>query len=633
MKNKIFSLKAILVAGAASLLLPLSSCDNQIETTPYSYFTSDNFFSNENEAYMATLGVYEIMSSQDTYGWNISQVFDTDTDIIQISGDTDVDWRTIPHYKGISKTVTFYTVWSKLYTGIDRANVVIEKIPQMELFTSGTQSQKTQLNRMLGEAKFLRGFYYSELVRLWGDVPFKTKSSQTGDNFRAGLVDRYEIYTQIIKDMQEAAVLLPEALPTDERINKWGAKAMLARVALFAGGYSLRADGTIKRPDNYKDYYLLAQQEINDIMANNPYKLNPSYSKVFKNQCQHALEPTENIFQVAFYNPAIGTILANTSWSGYFNAPSAPTATNSFYGGTAARCLVPKPFYTSFTAGDQRRDFSIATYIFDVLGNKLARITTNQDQSWTTAKWSREYQTNAPQERISTYINWVIMRYSDLLLMRAEVENELNEGPNTIAYNAINEVRRRGFGTDVPGSRISVALGSQGTGYTSAATVVINITGGGGSDAAAAAVTMASGGRIATITTLRSGDGYTSAPTVTITSTDGKGSGATATATLLAKPTAAQINLAGLDKANFLKAIQQERAWELSGEGMRRADLIRWGILAEKIAETKTAVQAIRATYPYPAFDNFTKFKHELYPFPTNETDVNKSITRQNPNY
>ncbi|MGQ7947318.1 RagB/SusD family nutrient uptake outer membrane protein [Flavobacterium sp. WC2509] len=632
MKNKIFSLKTFLAVGVASLLLPLSSCDNEIETAPYTYFTSDTFFSNMDEAYMATLGVYQVMSLQATYGWNIPQVFDADTDIIQISGDTDVDWRTIPHYKGISQTVTFYTVWSQFYAGIDRANVVIERIPKMELYSTGTESQKTELNRMVGEAKFLRGFYYSELVRLWGDVPFKTKSSQFGDNFKGGLVDRYEIYAQIIKDMQEASLVLPEATPKDERINKWGAKAMLARIELFAGGYSLRADGIIKRPDNYKDYYVLAQKEINEIMASNPYKLNPSYSKVFKNQCQHILEPTENIFQVAFYNSAAGTTLDNTSWSGYFNAPAAPSATDSFYGSTAARCLVPKPFYTSFAAGDQRRDFSIATYVFDALGNKLARTTTTQDQAWTTAKWSREYQTNSVLERISTNINWVIMRYSDLLLMRAEVENELNEGPNAIAYDAINQVRRRGFGTDIPGSRIAITLGNKGTGYTAVANVIMQITGGGGTDAAAGVVTLASGG-IGTITMLRSGDGYTSAPTVTFTTTDGKGSGATATATLLAKPTAAQVNLAGLDKANFLKAIQQERAWELSGEGMRRADLIRWGILADKITETKNAVKLIRATYPYPAFDYFTKNKHELYPFPTNETDVNKGITRQNPNY
>jgi hypothetical protein len=247
MKNNIFSRKTLIAAGIACLLLPLNSCDKELEVTPYSYFTTANFFSDANEANMATLGVYESMSSMDSYGWNISLVFDADTDIEQMTGIGADDWRTIAHYQGISQTNMFYTAWSKLYEGIDRANVVIERIPQMELFSNGNTAQKEQLNRYLGEAKFLRGFYYSELVRLWGDVPFKTKSSLSGDNLKGALVDRQEIYTQIIKDMTEASLLLPEQLPTDERINKWGAKAMLARVALFAGGYSLGADGTMKR--------------------------------------------------------------------------------------------------------------------------------------------------------------------------------------------------------------------------------------------------------------------------------------------------------------------------------------------------------------------------------------------------
>lgn len=628
MKNNIFSIKTIVIAGIACLLLPLNSCEKELEVKPYSYFTTTNFFTNINEAHMATLGVYESMSSLDSYGWNISLLFDSDTDIGQISGIGSDDWRTIPHYQGISQTTVFYTVWSKLYEGVDRANVVIERIPQMDLYMNGTQMEKDQLNRLLGEAKFLRGFYYSELVRLWGDVPFKTKSSQAGDNLRGALVDRYEIYAQIIKDMQEAALLLPEQAPVDERINKWVAKSMLARVALFAGGYSLNADGTLKRPNNYKEYYQLAQKEINDVIAQNPYKLNPSYSKVFKNQCQHILEPTENIFQVAFYNPS--GALGNASWVGNFNGP---ITANGFYPSNIARCLVPKTFYNSFTAADQRRDFSIATYAINSLGNKLPLLTTKQDETWTVGKWSREYQTNSTQERVYTHINWVIMRYSDLLLMRAEVENELNEGPNSIAYDAINQVRKRAFGADIQGSRIVIDLKTKGTGYTSAANVLIQITGGGGSDAAAAVVTLSSGG-IGTIGMLRSGDGYISAPTVTITSVDGKGSGATAVARILPKPTTAEMNLTtGLSKANFLKALQQERAWELSGEGMRRADLIRWGILGDKITETSAAVKLIRSTYFYPAITNFVSGKHELYPFPQNETDVNKSITRQNPKY
>ncbi|PIF34428.1 putative outer membrane starch-binding protein [Flavobacterium sp. 9] len=628
MKKYIFSRRVIIAAGITCLLLPLNSCNNELEVTPYSYFTTSTFFSNVDEAYMATLGVYESMSSVDSYGYDISLIFDADTDISQMSGLGADDWRTIGHYQGISQTTVFYNAWSKLYEGIDRANVVIERIPQMDLYTNGNPAQKEQLARFVGEAKFLRGFYYSELVRLWGDVPFKTKSSQSGDNLKGALVDRQEIYTQVIKDIQEAALVLPEQTPADERINKWAAKSMLARIAMFAGGYSLNADGTMKRSSNYKEYYKLAQKEINEVLAQNPYKLNPSFSKVFKNQCQHVLEPGENIFQVAFYNPA-GT-MSNGSWVGYFNGPLTATG---LYPNSIGRCLVPKPFYTSFKDGDQRRDFSVATYSINNVGNKLPLLTARQDESWTAAKWSREYQTNSAQERAYTHINWVVMRYSDLLLMRAEVENELNEGPTPIAYDAINQVRRRGFGADIAGSRIAVDIVNKGTGYTAPANVVISITGGGGSDASAAVVTLASGG-IGTIAMLRSGDGYTSVPTVTITSTNGKGSGATAVARILPKPTTSEMNLQiGLNKADFLKALQQERAWELAGEGMRRADLIRWGILADKITETNAAVKLIRSNYFYPSIANFVAGKHELYPYPQNETDVNKSITRQNPKY
>jgi hypothetical protein len=66
---------------------------------------------------------------------------------------------------------------------------------------------------------------------------------------------------------------------------------------------------------------------------------------------------------------------------------------------------------------------------------------------------------------------------------------------------------------------------------------------------------------------------------------------------------------------------------------MRRADLIRWNLLGDKIKATQDAVKAIRAQYAYEAATNFKKGKHELYPFPSNEMDVNKKITRQNPGF
>jgi hypothetical protein len=626
MKYRTIIKQATTIAAFCGLIIT-GGCKKMLETKPYSYFTSDNFYSTIDEANMATLGIYGAVSTWSGYGWNIPMVFDNDSDIGQTSGIAADNWRIIPHYTGIPETDMFYGSWSALYQGIDRANVVLEQIPQMSAYASGTETEKTQLNRMLGEAKFLRGFYYSELVRLWGDVPFKTTASKAGADLKPGLTDRSVIYTQIIKDMQEAADLLPVATPTNERVNRWAAKAMLARVALFAGGYSLQSNGQMQRPDNYKEYYTLARQQINDIMAANPYKLNTSYPQVFINQCKHVLEPTESIFEIAFYTPTGPAGEApNASRYGFFNAPATATGV---YGGTSARCLAVRPFYESFQTGDFRKDFAIARFRIDAAGNRVYLVTGTGDQNWTVGKWNREYQTNAPTEIGSTNINTVIMRYADLLLIQAEVENELNEGPNQTALNAINQVRRRAYGLDMPGNAITLSITNGGTGYTSAPTLTIS---GGGGNYANAIVSGRSSGRITEVTLYNTGFGYTSAPTVTITG--GGGTGAVITAALAAKPDAASINIpSGLNKRAFLDTLISERAKELCFEGMRRADLIRWNLLGTKIQETYQKVQAIRATYPYPAGANFVPGKHELYPFPQNETDVNKNIGRQNPGY
>jgi hypothetical protein len=540
MKNSINPIqKYFWLASAFFIAMPFVSCKKSLEPVPYSFFTTSTFFADENQAYLATLGVYDSMSSLTAYGADLSFYTDNDTDVSQTSGiDNSTDFRVICHYNAFAGTPGYFDMWSTLYNGIDRANLVIEQIPAMTLYTSGTAAQKANLNRMLGEAKFLRGFYYSDLVRLWGDVPFKLKASQTGDNFKLPKTDRYVIYTQIIKDIQDAVAVLPTTLPTDERICKWGAEAMLARIALNAGGYSENATGQMVRPANYKDYYTLAQTQINDIMSQNLYKLNPDYTQVFKNQCQGILEPTESMFEVAFYNGTGSSTAGN--WLGVVYG--APLTTAGTYLVTNGRELALRPFYQSFVTGDLRRDFSIATYTVNASGAQVALpINTRSDEQWTSAKWSRQYQQGSghdPLEISSTNINTVIMRYSDLLLLRAEVENELNGAPNQLAYDAINMVRRRAFGKPVA----------------------------------------------------------TAAPTV---------------------------DLAGLTYASFFTAIQNERAWELCFEGERRNDLIRWNLLGAAIKATQTATFAIRSNFSYPAATNFVEGKHQLYPIPQNERDVN----------
>src|SRR5690606_19088112 len=146
------------------------------------------------------------------------------------------------------------------------------------------------------------------------------------------------------------------------------------------------------------------------------------------------------------------------------------------------------------------------------------------------AKWRREYETLLPKAPTTTPQNSPIIRFSDILLMFAEAENEVNNGPTPAAIEAVNRVRQRSWSTGVK----TITLTNGGSGYTSAPTVTF--TGGNGSNAEATA--KIEDGKVTAITLNRDPAGimfysegkYSSPPTITIEG--GEGTGATATATI-----------------------------------------------------------------------------------------------------
>jgi hypothetical protein len=607
------------------MLSNLTACKKTLTEEPKSVFDADQFFTTADEANLATLGVYESMSNGNTLGFYSSILYENDNDIAQVRDILTTDFRGIAHYVITAEAVYMQSTWQTYYDGINRANLVIEKIPQMGIYTDG--SQRKTLNRYLGEAKFLRGFYYAELVRLFGGVPLKLSPTHFGDELRIPKNTTAEVYNQIIKDMTEAIDLLPDGKTADERISKMGVKGMLARVALFAGGYALQQNGQMERPANYKGFYAIAQKQTKDIMDANLYSLNPSFEQFFRNQCQLKIDPFESMFEVAFYNITGGT--ANSSVIGQWNAPL--SAAVSTYGRTNSYVKTTPLFRNLYASGDLRKDVSVATYQINATGQFL-EYAAAADNNFSPGKWRREYQALPPKDLNNTDINYVVLRYADVLLMRAEAENELNEGPNADAYNAINQVRKRAFSADVFGKQIiNIKLAAQGSGFTSVPTV--NITGGGGTGATAtatiSAVTNPTGaviaGAVVAIKVTNFGANYTSAPSITITG--GGGTGATATAEIVDTQIAPNLN-----KADFFTALKNERALELCFEGLRKYDLMRWNILGSSLRATEAALKAYRANYPYIAGTNFKDGKSELYPIPQRERDYNTKLI-QNPGY
>ncbi|MBI9061400.1 MAG: RagB/SusD family nutrient uptake outer membrane protein [Marinilabiliaceae bacterium] len=522
-----------------------SSCEDQLKEEPRSFYSSNNFFQTVEQANMAVIGVYDLLGTTKLYGQVVSTIFPCDTDISQIKGTgDDGSKRSIGHYTSQPSITMFKDAWRYYYTIVERANYAIENITKMELLESGSEAEIATLKSYLGEVKFLRALVYFDLVRLWGDVPFKTTPTYVGEDLNLPRTDRELIYDQIIEDLEDAKTLLPWASEKalNERVSQGAARGYLVRVLMGRAGYSLRLDGSISRPDNYLDYYKRAALEADTLIQSEEHTLNPDYEEIFRNYAEGKLEPMESMFEISF-----APMGANAENGGFISTYIGPqTNASSSYGRANAYINAMWPFYDSYDLDDTRREIAVAPYEIKADDSKKDYTKKKSDyHKIFPGKWRREWNSSDPLYTNDTDVNWVLLRYSDVLLMYAEAINECrNDLPGTLtmtkAYDAVKLVRNR---ADLNGWE----------------------------------------------TTLTQDD--------------------------------------------FRSNMIQERAWELCYEGWRKWDLIRWNILGEKIQEAGQAAKAIREKYPYPAMEKFTTGKHELYPIPQRDMDVNTALVKQNPGY
>lgn len=513
MNKKYFNRLSFLVA--ICLLVTLFSCKKYLEQLPITAVGTESVFKDVETTRSALLGVYQQLAGDDGYGLKVSLYFGVGEDLTQgPTGAADGGRRDFPLYATSAGNTQMAAPFNRMFKGIQYANLCIANIPQMEMYKNGTDQQKKQLQRMLGEALTLRSQFYFEAIRNWGDLPahFETAEVLASADPFPKRTDRDTLYERLLADLKTAEDLVPWRNeittigdPVDERITKGTVKGLRARVALFRGGYSLRQDGVIRRGSNYQAYYKIARDETNDIITSNQHSLNPNFKDLWKNKVGGRVVSDPN-GELMFQVTAIGKSAAADAKVGFNSGPTVlDLATGSSATGTASVFILPTYFYY-FDSTDTRRDVTCVAYN-DSLGadgvtfyKKGQPITNIFD-----GKYRRDW-LNPPLAKGSyannyTGFKWQILRYSDVLLMFAEAENELS-GPTAAAYDAINMVRRRGYGKSISGSN-------------------------------------------------------------------------------------PEIDLAGLSKDDFFKAIVRERALELGGEGVRKFDLIRWNLLATAITETK----------------------------------------------
>ncbi|MBC7889464.1 MAG: RagB/SusD family nutrient uptake outer membrane protein [Ferruginibacter sp.] len=440
------------------MLVVLGSCKKYLDQQPITDVTPIVVFKDVPSAYLALIGVYSRLAGQEGYGQRLSLYYTVDTDEMQGPTGTDDERRNIARYQPTPSNTGLPNPFIQLFQGIEFANNCIDNIPKMDLYTSGAEQQKKQLQRMYGEALTLRAQFYFEAIRNWGDLPahFSAASNLANKNPFPTRTGRDTLYNQILADLKIAEELVPwrNEVSTigdgiDERITKGTVKGVRARIALYRGGYSLRqVSKTMERSSDYLSFYQMAKDECNDIINSGQHALTPAYKTIWKNLVgtRAVTDPQgELMFQVG----SIGGVSAEDSRLGFYDGPKV----NNF--GNGAVTVLPTYFYL-FDSLDQRRDVTIAPYNVNADGVTKTGLTVTVINP---GKFRRDWNVAIAPTYTGQFLSlkWQILRYSDVLLMFAEAENELN-GPTAAAYNALNIVRRRGFGKPVATVDASVDL-------------------------------------------------------------------------------------------------------------------------------------------------------------------------------
>ena len=407
--NKLIPTRILLVFSI--LAISLSTCKNLLVEDPKDQVFIENFFKTENDAIAAVNSIYAVLNSTSfapTFGgafhssyWVMSGLASDEMEN-RLAGSIELDELDQFRHKPVNGTVRDF--WINGYKGISNANFAIAGIQDMKM------DEKLK-SRLIGEARFLRGLLYFDLVRLFGDIPLML--SITDPVYPKKAVNT-AIYEQIILDLSFAEKNLPTSYLANNgkgRATSGAAKGLLAKVFLTQKNYAK------------------AISYCKDIITSGQYSLWADFKDAFKIPNTNGKEA---LFSVGF-----GT--GNNSISfwevGQFNVRLLPKELTESVANINAQGwqVATKSLLNAYDPLDRRREVTLLTEVSSKNGGKIS-IEPHIQKYWD--------KITEPQGG-NTENDFPYLRYADILLMYAEALNEQNNGPTTEAYDAINAIRKR----------------------------------------------------------------------------------------------------------------------------------------------------------------------------------------------
>lgn len=401
--------KTILILGA----LASASCSDYLTEDLQGIYSNATFYKTEDHAFLALTGIYNSVSfnSSDNDLWVFGDVASDDAIKGGQAGDqTDIQY--IDDFSYARNNGFIEKIWKRYYDGISRANYLLYYGPNIDM-------DETLKARVLGEAKFLRAYLYFNLVNIFGEIPLKLSPPLTQADIYKHKSPVADIYAQIEKDLTEAVAVVDEKYTGADlgRVSKGAAWGMLAKVKLYQGKWQESLD---------------AIAEVDKLGL---YALQQVYKNNFIDSTQNNSESLFEIQHISGF--ALGSYL--NQW---FASPN-PDG-NGYFFDAPVQNFVNEFEVTPGDVTDPRLDYTVGRPGQPWINDDVFDATWSPSTGYLSKKHLQPLRENPVIGDGS--LNYVYLRYADILLMKAEALNELDRaGEALIPLNAIRKRARESY--------------------------------------------------------------------------------------------------------------------------------------------------------------------------------------------
>ena len=382
--------------------LILGSCSKTLQEEPYS-IAEETFYNTPAEVAAGANAIYSPLRGVGSIGGLYTIQLECYADYLYGRG----SHAPLNDYNGLDNTnvTRINGMWSTFYQSIRNANIIIRRAPQ------GNKITEQDIAKFVGEAKFMRALNYFCMVRNWGGVPLRTENNMEEVDVKRNTAE--EVYALIVEDLLYAEANLPDAPRLIGTPSKWAAKTLLADVYLNLEKYT-------EARDKAKEVILSGKYSLVNVTVADDFE---------KLYGAEVITTTEEIFYLKFSRQGSNqgfhyVMYAHYPGSGYF--PPGGYYTNY----SDAEAL---PIMKNWDRNDLRYTYNWYSQTFGLGPNTLLN------------RKFRDLQATGASNAGNDY---PMYRYADLLLLYAEAENRVNNGPTTDAMEKLNMVRRRAYGVN-----------------------------------------------------------------------------------------------------------------------------------------------------------------------------------------